>query len=187
MPELVGLSIQDVKCSPKVGGVKKVWLIDCTRITVVVTEGLLKDEVTDYTITNADDLVPMDFTKNKTAFYNQVQASANSSVDHTLQFSYESLSAEIIYVVNTMRTTCCFNAFVQLNNGVILFVGWDYDHDTSELTEFDTPLQFKGTINSALGNNDSTTTIFEFVGQGKSFALSTSLTAADLDDTSLHI
>lgn len=186
MPELIGLSIQNVRCAPKVAGVKKVWLADCTRITIVVTQGLLKDEVSDYTVSNLDDLVAMEFTKNKTAFFNQVQSAVNGPVDYSLQFSYEALTAEIIYVLNIMRATCCFAAFVQLNNGLILAVGWDYDHDTEEITEIDVPLQFKGTINSGLGNNDATTSILEFVGQGKSFALSTSLTAADFDDTTGH-
>lgn len=186
MPELIGLSISEVKCAPKVAGVRKVWLIDCTRVTIVVTQGLLKDEVSDYTVTNLDDLVAMDFSKNKTAFFNQTQASANSAVDYSLQFSYEALTPEIIYVLNTNRATCCFVAFIQLNSGIILCCGFDYDHDTEEITAIDTPLQFKGTINSGLGNNDSTTTIFEYVGQGKSFALSTSLVAADFDDTTGH-
>lgn len=186
MPELVGLSVADSPCSISNGGLRKVWLIDCTRIDIVVTQGVLKDEVTDYTIENLDDLVPMEFTKNKTAFFNQVQASKHSAVDYNLLIPYEVLTPESIYVVNTMNTTCCFAAFIQLNNGIILYCGHDYDHDTDTISPIDDPLQLKGTINSGTGNNDKVTTTLEFIGQGKTFCLSTSLESTDLDDTTGH-
>lgn len=183
MPELVGLSVATSPCSVKTAGVRKVWLIDCQKnVDIVVTNGTLKDEVTDYTVSSPDDLVEMEFTKNKTAYYNQVQSAPRGPVDHTIYFLYESLTPESIYVMNTMITTCCFHAFVELNNGVILFVGKDYEHDTDTISDFDTPLQFQGTINSGTGNNDSINSIFQFVGQGKYFALNTTLVAADLND-----
>lgn len=186
MPELSGLTIANIPCKPKVAGVKKVWAVDCTKMDIVVTQGTLKAEVSDYTIENLDDLVQMEFTKNKTAFLNMTQSAKNSSVDYTLQIPYEAITPEILYVLNTMRTTCCFGLVVELNSGQIIVLGWDYDWDTDTITTIDDPIQLKGSVASGTGNNDSELTTFEFVGQGKSFPLTTSLVAADFDDTTGH-
>lgn len=186
MPELTGLAVANIPCKPKVAGVKRVWAADCTKMEIVVTQGTLKAEVSDYTLENLDDLVVIEFTKNKTAFLTMTQANKNAAVDYTLQFSIEAISAEIMYVLNTMRTTCCFGLVVELNSGEIIVLGWDYDWDTDTITVIDDPLQLKGSVNSGTGNNDSEITTFEFVGQGKSFALPSSLEAADFDDTTGH-
>lgn len=169
-------------CATKVGGIKKVWLIDNLEISsVTVTEVATKAEVSAITLSGANKAFEMTFTQDQTAFLNQSQANAGDAVDINLYFSYDGISAEKIDNLNGLKAVCGLTAFVELASGTIIMVGRDYDYTANTNAEITKPLTLKGQVQSGLGNNDSEKAIFEFTGQSKGFQLTSTLTSSALN------
>lgn len=173
-------------CDDKIGGITKMWVGRFSDIaTITQTAVVSGGDTTGYNVSAitwsaTNGLAQLEFSDNKTAFFNETAGDVGAANELQISAEYEGVTVEKIYALNQLKGECKLVAFVKNRSGVIRLVGVHFPTN-STFAEPTTPLRAKVGSQSGVGNGDYEKMIIELVGQAKLLSYPTTITESALN------